>query len=91
MQRWRWGALTPRTAIAVAVHDTWHGGERGLRAWDKMRALQALAPAIDDDGVFAFERRVIEGEILGAEVCGVVLGSRRPADKVNEAIHARLA
>ena len=56
-----------------------------------MRALQALAPAIDDDGVFAFERRVIEGEILGAEVCGVVLGSRRPADKVNEAIHARLA
>jgi hypothetical protein len=69
-------ALTPGTAISVTVHDTRHWDERGVRSRDKMRALKTLPPAVDDDGVFAFERRVIESKVLRAKVCGVIPSCR---------------
>ena len=81
-------ALTSGTAISVAVYDAGHGRERAVGARHEMRTLQTMAAGVDDDGVFALERRVIQGEVLGTEVCGVVVGSRRAADEVDKAIHS---
>ena len=69
-------ALTSGTAISVAVYDAGHGGERAVGARHEMRTLQTLAAGVDDDGVFAFERRVIESEVLRAKVCGVIPSCR---------------
>ncbi len=72
----------------MAVNDARHRGQRRLRARDEVRALQAMTACVDDYNIFALECCLVEGEVLRAEVRGVVLGARRAADQIDQTVHS---
>jgi hypothetical protein len=82
-------SLTSRAAVPMAVHNTRHRTQRRFRARDEVGTVQAMAAMVDDDQVFALERRLIEAEVLRAEVRGVVLSARRATYEIDKPVHCR--